>query len=282
MLIVDSQVHIWAANSPERPWPARHKPHRPEPFSSSDLLREMDAAGVHAAVIVPPSWEGERNDLGLEAARLHPHRFAVVGRMDTDAPSSLSALKNWLNQPGMLGLRLAFNTPHMLSMLTEGRLGWLWTAAEEADVPIMVRVLHPLVHHIDAVAGRHPKLRLIMDHMAMPMEMKDDAAFAEIDKLLTLSKRPNVAVKASGLPYYSTHPYPYKNILPYFRRVYDAFGPQRMFWGTDLTKLSCSYRQAVTLFTEDIPWLAEEDKDWIMGRALCTWLDWKLPQAKSG
>ncbi len=282
MLIVDSQVHIWAANTPERPWPARHKPHRSEPFSSSDLLREMDAAGVDAAVIVPPSWEGERNDLGLDAARLHPHRFAVMGRMDTDAPSALSTLKSWRSQPGMLGLRLAFNTPRMLSLLTEGQLEWLWTAAEEAGVPVMVRVLHPLVHHIDAVAARHPGLRLVMDHMAMPMELKDDAAFAEIDKLLTLSKRPNIAVKASGLPYYSTHPYPYKNIHAHFRRVYDAFGPQRMFWGTDLTKLSCSYRQAVTLFTKDIPWLAQEDKDWIMGRALCTWLDWKLPQANRG
>lgn len=283
MLIVDSQVHIWAASTPERPWPARHKPHRPEPFSSSDLLREMDAAGVDAAVIVPPSWEGERNDLGLEAARLHPQRFAVMGRMDTDAPSALSTLKSWRSQPGMLGLRLAFNTPHLLSMLTEGRLEWLWSAAEETGVPVMVRVQHhALAHHIDALAERHPGLKLVVDHLAMPMALKDDAAFAEIDKLLILRKRPNIAVKASGLPYYSTHPYPYKNIHAHFRRVYDAFGPQRIFWGTDLTKLSCSYRQAVTMFTEDIPWLAEEDKDWIMGRALCTWLNWKLPQAKRG
>ena len=36
MLIVDSQVHIWAADSPERPWPARHKPHRPEPITAED------------------------------------------------------------------------------------------------------------------------------------------------------------------------------------------------------------------------------------------------------
>ena len=58
MLIVDAQVHIWAANTPERPWPARHAPHRPMPFSQADLLREMDAAGVQRAVLVPPSWEG--------------------------------------------------------------------------------------------------------------------------------------------------------------------------------------------------------------------------------
>ena len=32
MLIVDAQVHIWAANTAERPWPARHAPHQPVPI----------------------------------------------------------------------------------------------------------------------------------------------------------------------------------------------------------------------------------------------------------
>ena len=54
MLIADAQVHIWAADTPERPWPARHAPHQPVPFSKDDLLREMDAAGVQRAVLVPP------------------------------------------------------------------------------------------------------------------------------------------------------------------------------------------------------------------------------------
>ena len=42
------------------------------PFSKDDLLAEMDAAGVDRAVIVPPSWEGDRNDLALAAARRIP------------------------------------------------------------------------------------------------------------------------------------------------------------------------------------------------------------------
>ncbi|MEA3157885.1 MAG: hypothetical protein QOK44_5474 [Betaproteobacteria bacterium] len=77
MFIADSQVHIWAAETPERPWRtgARNPAHRSEPFSKDDALREMDAAGVTRAVLVPPSMEGDRNDLVLEAARLHPDRL---------------------------------------------------------------------------------------------------------------------------------------------------------------------------------------------------------------
>jgi predicted TIM-barrel fold metal-dependent hydrolase len=51
-MIVDSQVHIWAANTPERPWPARHQPPQPEPITKDDLLREMAAAGVDRVVSV--------------------------------------------------------------------------------------------------------------------------------------------------------------------------------------------------------------------------------------
>jgi predicted TIM-barrel fold metal-dependent hydrolase len=48
MLVVDAQVHIWGADTPERPWPPgnAHRAHRPQPFSKDDLLAEMAAAGV--------------------------------------------------------------------------------------------------------------------------------------------------------------------------------------------------------------------------------------------
>ncbi len=271
MLIADSQVHIWAASTPGRPWPEqRHAPHRPVPFSKDDLLREMDAAGVHRAVIVPPSWEGERNDLGLEAARQNPERFAVMGRIDTEAPGARGKIATWRQQPGMLGLRF---TSQGGSAATD----WVWTEAESAGVPIMTSVPAAQLDLVDQTAQRHPALKLVIDHLSIPKGTKDDAAFAHLDTLLALAKRPNIAVKASSLPTHSSENYPYRRLHPYIRRVYDAFGPRRMFWGTDRTKLPCSYRQAVTMFTEELPWLTAEDKEWIMGRGLCEWIGWRLP-----
>ena len=125
---------------------------------------------------------------------------------------------------------------------------------------------------VDEVAERHPRLKLILDHMALDTGVKDDAAFKDFDLLLPIAKRPNVAVKVSALPGYTTAPYPYRNLHGYVRRVYDAFGPQRMLWGSDLTRLKCTYRQCVTVFTEEMPWLKAADLEWIMGRATCEWL----------
>ena len=274
MLIVDAQVHIWAASTPERPWPARHAPHRPVPLGEAELLKEMDAAGVDRVVIVPPSWEGERNDLALGAAASHPGRFAVMGRLDPEKPEAPSAIPGWRKQPGMLGLRFTFHRPGLTELLTEGRVDWLWPAAEKAGLPIMVLVPHALAHRIADIAQRHPGLRIVMDHLGL-MAGKDEEVFSEFDKFLALARHPNIAAKASCLPAFTTDAYPYRRLHPYLRKVYDAFGPKRVFWGTDLSRLPCSYRQGITMFTEELPWLTQQDKEWIMGRGVCEWLGWK-------
>jgi predicted TIM-barrel fold metal-dependent hydrolase len=140
MLIVDAQVHTWAASTPERPWSGGGEPQRTVPFTNEDLLKEMDVAGVHRVVLVPPGWEGSRNDLALAAAHAHPDRFAVMGRI---APQVLSksqgALIGWRKQPGMLGLRLAMNVPKAPAILGSGKLDWLWKEAEAEGVPLMTR-----------------------------------------------------------------------------------------------------------------------------------------------
>ena len=46
-------------------------------------------------------------------------------------------------------------------------------------------------------------------------------------------------------------------------------GPNRFFWGTDITRMPCSYRQCVTFFTEELPWLKGQDLEKVMGRGLC-------------
>lgn len=277
MLVVDAQSHIWGADTLERPWPARTRPHREMPFGKDELLREMNAAGVDRVVIVPPSWEGDRNDLALAAAQQHPDRFAVMGRLDTEARGAREAIRTWRSQAGMLGLRFTFHTPLLAPLLTEGRMDWLWREAEASNVPVMVYLHQDLLHFIDDVAERHPQLRIVIDHLALPYLKKDDEAFAEFDRLLPLAKRPNIAVKASTLPSHTTDVYPYRRTHSYLRRVYDAYGPRRVFWATDFTALPCTYRQAITMFTEEIPWFSAEDKEWIMGRAACEWLGWKPP-----
>jgi len=278
MMIADAQVHVWGADTPERPWPPGRaaQAHRPTPFGHEELLARMDEAGVARAIIVPPSWEGDRNDLALEAARLHPDRFAVMGRLAVEDPASRTRIATWKQQPGMLGLRFTFHTPVSKPWLTDGTADWLWAAAEKAGVPIMFLPPGQLAA-ADAIAERHPGLRLVIDHLARPMGTKDEAAFGDLDELLKLAKRHNVAVKATGLMGYSTESFPWPALHDHVKRVVEAFGPRRVFWGTDITRLTCTYQEAITFFTEEMDFLSDADLEWIMGRGVCEWLGWPVP-----
>src|SRR5215468_12563195 len=93
-LIVDAQVHLWKAESPDWPWVPGRTPQMPEPFTIEKLVPLMDEAGVDRAVIVPPSWPGDRNDYGIEAAKRYPDRFAVMGRIPLEKPESVAPLPN--------------------------------------------------------------------------------------------------------------------------------------------------------------------------------------------
>jgi predicted TIM-barrel fold metal-dependent hydrolase len=274
-MIVDSQVHIWGANTAERPWPARAHAQRDTPVGADEVLGWMDQGGVDRAIIVPPSWEGDRNDLACAAAETHPDRFAVMGRFDPDAPGARGRVNGWLAQPGMLGMRFAFHTPLLREPFLDGRVDWVWGAAERAGIPVMVLLHHPYMERMDAIAAKHPQLKIVIDHLGLVNGEKDAHAFRDLGELLALGKRPNVAVKSSALPCYTAEPYPYPGLQPYIRRVYDAFGPRRMFWGTDQTRSPISYRKGVELFTVHTPWLSAGDREWIMGRGVCQWLGWK-------
>jgi len=92
--------------------------------------------------------------------------------------------------------------------------------------------------------------------------------------LLKLAALPYVPVKAPGAPGYSGEAYPFPIMQTYLNQIFDAFGPSRMFWGTDITKMPCSWRQCVEMFTEELDWLNADDKRLIMGEAICKWWGW--------
>ncbi|WNI18790.1 amidohydrolase family protein [Actinacidiphila sp. ITFR-21] len=281
-MIVDAQLHLWGADSAGRPWPPGTSAlaHRAEPYGAEELLVAMDDAGVERAVLVPPSWEGDRNDLALGAARRYPDRFSVMGRLSlADPPAALawlaeqSADRGPAGRSGLLGLRFTFHRPPLSDQLKAGRLDWLWPALARAGLPV---ALYPPggLRALGAVAERHPDLRLAVDHLALPVNVTGPAAFAELDDLLALADLPNVAVKATCLPAASARPYPFADLTAAVHRVFDAFGPDRMFWGSDLTRLPCTYRECVEHFTHSLPFLTGRDRERVMGGALLDWAGW--------
>ncbi len=275
--IVDAQVHLWKADSPDYPWEPGAKPQLPEPFTVERALGLMDEAGVDRVVIVPPALN-DRNDYALEAAKHYPSRFGVMGRIPLQDPKS-TALSTWKQQPGMLGVRLTFGTPSTRVWLYEGTADWFWPAAEKAGLPVMFLAPGELPKFA-RIAERQPQLTLIIDHMGLNSSSRTnritEVPQTAIDEAIALAKYPNVSVKLSGAVGNSLESYPFRDMAVQLQRLFDAYGPQRCYWGTDITNsfAKASYRQRVTHFTEELSFLSESDKDWVMGRAILARLNW--------
>jgi predicted TIM-barrel fold metal-dependent hydrolase len=235
----------------------------------------IDDAGVDRVVIVPPELEGERVDYGQEAARRYPGRFATMGHIVLNDPGEARRLPTWREQPAVLGIRLNI-AGEQAKWLTDGTTDWFWPAAEKAGIPIMFLTTGQLPL-FGPIAERYPQLILIIDHMGVSTAaLKANMLPATIDETAALAKYSNVSVKLSSIPLFSSEPYPFRDMTPYIRRLFDAYGPHRCYWGTDVTNsfAKATYRQRVTHFTEELDFLSEEDKDWIMGRAILERLQW--------
>ena len=277
MLIVDSQLHLWQNSR----MTAHHR--QIPTYSFDDALAEMDLAGVDCAVIHPPSSLGEPvNSYAVEAARQHPDRFCILGHFDLESPDRETIVARWRERPGMLGFRFTFNQPHQQAWWTDGSLDWFWSACEKAELPVGLLASGPNMAALARIAAAHPGLKLLVDHIGRGGAAKritDAAVFADLDQMLALARYPNIAIKLSAAPTYSSQPYPYRNIHGYLRRIIETFGPERTFWGSDLTRLPCSYHQCVTMFTEEMPWLKGRDLELVMGQAIVEWIGWRRPAA---
>ncbi len=156
------------------------------------------------------SWAGSRCK-GLKAARSWPR-----GKL-----SPICLEFGWL-----------FNAGKTRQWLEDGTADWFWEAAERYNVPVMA-FAPAAVPKLGEIAERHPGLRMIIDHMGLNSSLRGKSLEPSVVNTIKLARLPNVAVKVSALPCYVDEPYPFPTLHPLVRRVVDAFGPQRCFWGTD-------------------------------------------------
>jgi predicted TIM-barrel fold metal-dependent hydrolase len=273
MKIIDGQMHVFLPNTAERPWPAGTVSLHGDQYTAEAAIAQMDDAGVRAAVLVPLHWMGPDNSHAVEAAAAYPDRLVVMGRIDHQAPDARRQLDRWRDFPGMKGIRLTVMDPGSRALFADRGFDWFWSGCQTNHLPLMCYTPGE-VGLIGRVAERHPDLRLVVDHAGRAARGPKDAAdWHDIADLLALARLPNVAVKVSSLPSFSTEAYPFANLHAHIRAIYDAFGPQRMIWGSDVTRLTSTYDENVRLFSEALDFLTASDREWLFWRSISRWCD---------
>src|SRR3979411_2498598 len=105
MTIIDSQVHVYEANTRKRPWHA--VPNWPDHVTGDEMVAAMDKVGVDGTIFIS-AFSLYRYDASyaVEVQRAHPGRFAIVKPVDPDNPDWAHVVADWKNPPGTVGIRI--------------------------------------------------------------------------------------------------------------------------------------------------------------------------------
>ncbi|HJO83901.1 MAG TPA: amidohydrolase family protein, partial [SAR202 cluster bacterium] len=246
---IDSQVHSYERNRPERPWIGTLR--GPEEVTGDDMVAAMDAVGVDGALLVSP-YSMYRYDASyaLEVHQKHPGRFGLIRPFDPQSEAIADEVAEWAATPGVVGARI---------MLTYGSfegddpgLNQILAAGAQAGIPVNVMGSGklPIVREL---ARRNPETQIVIDHVGLVQPHEPPAppdTFADLADVVSLAELDNVAIKISGACTLSHEPFPYTDIWAPLRKIFDAFGFDRCMWGTDWTRAIdlLTYEQGVEAF----------------------------------
>ncbi len=272
--VIDSQVHAYERNSPERPWHGTLE--GPDEVTGDDMVEAMDAVAVDGALLVSP-YSMYRYDASyaLEVYAKHPGRFGLIRPFDPESEATGDEMADWTGRPGVVGARI---------MLAYGEydadhpgLGRILTAGGRAGVPvnIMCSGQLPLAREL---ARRNPHTQVVIDHVGLAQPFQPPAPpgpFVDLPNVLSLAELDNVAIKISGACTLSHEPFPYSDIWEPLGRIFDAYGLSRCMWGTDWTRAVrlLTYKQGVEAFRVTDR-LTDGERDALMGGSLAKIYGW--------
>ena len=261
--IVDSHVRTWK-HDPEFPFaPGANVPARDA--TPETLLELMKANGVSKTVIIQVIHYRYDNRFLERVLKQYPGTFKGVCRVDPLDPAAPDQLSE-LTGRGFSGVRLSPGNGASGDWIAGPLMPPLWKRCFDLKTPMTVLAAIGRMPQVAQLMEKLPDLTLVIDHMAdCPVDQP-----RELEKLIGLKRFPNVFVKISHTWSLSRQKYPWLDSQEMVKRLYDAFGPRRLMWGTDWPILEgvAKYEQALTVVRDDMQFLNADDKSWMLGKTI--------------
>jgi L-fuconolactonase len=263
--IIDPHVHVWK-HDPRYPW-AKETVHPPEKDATPEmLLALMRANGVARTVLIQVIHYRWDNRYAADVLRQYPQYFRGVARVNPESLAAPDDLSRLVEEQGFQGVRLSPAADAAGDWIRGPLMPPLWKRCSDLKASMNILTDIDRMPDIAALVEKFPDLTVVIDHMAdCPADQPE-----KLKKLLALARYPRVFVKVSHTWSVSKQPYPYRDAQAQVKRLYDAFGPQRLMWGTDwpLVEAHCGYAKALAMVRDEMKFLNDEDKSWMLGRTV--------------
>ena len=239
--IFDTHVHLYQVTRPGGvPWPPPENRTLYKDRLPGDYKSEAAAAGVVGAGIVEASPLHQDTSWILQQIGTDPFFPFYVAQLSIGHPDFARQLAEIAEEPRVVGIRAFLWNPD-LTLDDRQQADLRALAARGMTLDLISRgTLNPK-DMVDRLAEAVPSLRLILDHLAGARGGAVDPGWA--NDMARLGRRPNVHMKLSALfdmwnpTGDQTHPWQAhkqaSDYAPHFDVVMEAFGPERLLFGSD-------------------------------------------------
>jgi predicted TIM-barrel fold metal-dependent hydrolase len=242
------------------------------------IVASMDYAGIATSILQNDHIYGNLAEDFASAGKAHPGRFIGLAQVDEAnayKDEELAVLRDQVERSGMAGLYFTtagLSVSGYRPLHDDPTYDPLWREAARLDLPIFwvqfgsspVGTYEDEMLCLERIAERHPSLRHVIVHgvpTALYADADDRVALPDVITRLVRSGRV-FAELLYPISWGGRHDYPYSKSAAHFRQLYDAFGPDRFIWGSDMPNVErfCTYRQSLTYAFDHFTFLTADDK----------------------
>jgi predicted TIM-barrel fold metal-dependent hydrolase len=256
--IIDSHVHVWKID-PRYPFTNAPTVARPDRDATPEmLLALMKAHGVKKSVLVQVSHHGWDHRYLIATLKQHPRSFIGVARVNPADPAAPDELSRLVKEHGMRGLRLNVQPDPAFDFVRGPLMPPLFRRCQTLQIPLGLQTKAARLPELFALCERLPELTVIIDHMA-DVALDNQAGIAA---LLAFARLPRAFVKLTHTWLLSKQSFPFTDAQALVKRVYDAFGPKRLLYGSDWPGVEkyAPYGKTIALVRDELAFLNADDR----------------------
>lgn len=261
MNYIDAHVHVWNQDLEKYPYDANFDPAtvKPATFFPEEIIAHGKESGVDRIVLVQMNHYGTDNSYMLDVMRQYEGVFSGIGVIDDTVAKPDEEMVR-LAQQGVRGFRLY---PLQQSPGVER----MFAAGADHNLAMCLLIGPDDLAATSRYCERFPDTPVTIDHICRIGVGPGPIEEAHVDQLCALAQYPRVMVKLSAFYVLGEAKPPYDDLSELIRRVYEAFGAQRLMWASDCpyqVQGEHTYAASVDLIRERLDFLSAEDKDYIL------------------
>jgi predicted TIM-barrel fold metal-dependent hydrolase len=202
----------------------------------------------------------------LEAIRRRPEVFRGIAVVDWNGRDP-EAKMLWLAPRGVRGFRIFPQNVPAETCLEGAGLDSMFRFGAKENLAMCLLINPEALAAVRRRCGNFPDTPVVIDHLArigMAGPINED----DMQALCALARYPRVKVKISAFYALGKKKPPHLDLAPLIKRVYEAFGPKRLMWGSDcpFQVQNETYADSISLLRDRLDFFSSEDKEWILRR----------------